>query len=239
MSDITTLYRIYGHDESLLYIGISGNPGRRFKEHQDNQPWWSETAGARFQHFETRAEAERAEPLAIRSEFPKYNKVHNGSHACQSSKLASELEPGMFTYRRRDGSQVVSPLWLRPELLLEPYVDEWCPSSGQSQLSFWVNSVKRSYPEEYEADAVPILWLVMPAAEFPPYQKLDWTQKTFLSHYTRPYDSTGFVDWFSLEVRNDRRPEFAQQLGWEPSAMQPTCPLRSIIESKNEAMVEW
>lgn len=239
MIDNTTLYRIYGHDDSLLYIGISGNPGRRFKEHQGNQPWWGEASNASFEHFETRLEAEQAEPLAIQSEFPKYNKVHNGSRVDEMFERVSQLETGKFAYRRRDGSQVVSNLWLSPELLLEPYVDEWCPSLGQSQLRFWVDLVRKSYPEEYEADAVPILWLVMPATEFPPFQKLEWTQDNFLSHYTQPYDSTGFLDWFSLEVRHDRRPEFARQLGWKPSAMQPTCPLKSIIESKNRALIEW
>ena len=237
---MTTLYRIYGHDQSLLYIGISGNPGRRFREHQDSQPWWDETSGAKFEHFETREQAEQAEILAIQSEFPKYNKAHNKSQVCEISEMVPDFGSGLFTYRRRrDGSQIVDNLWLSPELLLEPCVDDWCPSLGKTQFRFWVDLIRKSYPEEYEADAVPILWLVLPAAEFPPFQKLEWTDDNFLSHYTQPYDNTGFIDWFSLEVRHDRRPEFARQLGWKPSPFQPTCPLKSIIESKNRALIEW
>jgi predicted GIY-YIG superfamily endonuclease len=73
----TALYRIWGDEGLLLYIGISNNFGTRWKEHAKRQPWWDEmrrlTADA---WYDSRPEAEAAEEAAIKAEKPKYNKVH-------------------------------------------------------------------------------------------------------------------------------------------------------------------
>lgn len=77
--DHTTLYRFYGEEHELLYVGISGNPGRRFSQHARDKPWWHLVAESTMEHFATRAEALEAERAAITSERPRYNMVHNHS----------------------------------------------------------------------------------------------------------------------------------------------------------------
>ena len=39
MPDPTALYRLFGDADLLLYIGISDDFGRRWKEHAKTQPW--------------------------------------------------------------------------------------------------------------------------------------------------------------------------------------------------------
>jgi predicted GIY-YIG superfamily endonuclease len=71
-----TLYRLYNASGELLYVGISGRAWERWHQHAKGKTWWSEVTVTRVEHFTTRAEVEQAERLAIRTEFPKYNKTH-------------------------------------------------------------------------------------------------------------------------------------------------------------------
>lgn len=73
----TTLYRFFDAGGQLLYVGIAGNPGRRFGQHAKDKTWWTQVASSSMQHFNQRVEAERAERAAIRSEGPLHNVVHN------------------------------------------------------------------------------------------------------------------------------------------------------------------
>lgn len=75
----TTLYRFYDRDGLLLYIGIAGNPARRFKQHNDDKLWWSTVATSTMEHYPTRAAALKAEKLAIEAEVPLHNWVHNAA----------------------------------------------------------------------------------------------------------------------------------------------------------------
>ena len=73
----TALYRVYGEADLLLYIGISNDFGRRWKQHAKRQPWWAEMRRlAVDEWFDSRPEAEEAETAAIKAEKPKYNKQH-------------------------------------------------------------------------------------------------------------------------------------------------------------------
>lgn len=73
----TTLYRFFGDRRVLLYVGVGGNPGRRFNQHAKDKLWWPNVVTTTMEHFGTRQEALDAETAAIRSEFPLYNVVHN------------------------------------------------------------------------------------------------------------------------------------------------------------------
>jgi len=75
--DHTTLYRFFDSAGRLLYVGISGNPGRRFHQHSGEKPWWADVDRSTMEHFATRAEAEAAEVAAIKTERPLHNVVHN------------------------------------------------------------------------------------------------------------------------------------------------------------------
>lgn len=74
----TSLYRLFGGDDALLYIGIAGNPGRRFEQHAKDKPWWSEVCRVTIEHHPSRTAALLAEAEAIRSEHPQFNHIHNG-----------------------------------------------------------------------------------------------------------------------------------------------------------------
>ena len=72
------LYRQYGIDGDLLYVGISLEPLRRQNRHMNFANWRSNIFRILVEPFETREEALEAERVAIRQEFPKFNNVHNG-----------------------------------------------------------------------------------------------------------------------------------------------------------------
>lgn len=61
----------------LLYIGISDNFGRRWKEHAKQQPWWGEKRTLSVDcWYQSRNAAERAEQAAIKAERPRYNRQY-------------------------------------------------------------------------------------------------------------------------------------------------------------------
>jgi hypothetical protein len=72
----TALYRIYGDADLLLYIGISDDFGRRWRQHAKKQPWWPERRWMTVDWYDSRAEAEDAETAAIKAEGPVHNIVH-------------------------------------------------------------------------------------------------------------------------------------------------------------------
>lgn len=108
----TTLYRLYDADTDLLYVGISGNPGRRFDQHAKGptgKRWWSEVATGTMEHFATREEAAAAEVAAIQGECPRYNIAH----ATRPPKAKpAAVAPAMATSGRlSDGA----PWWINIE----------------------------------------------------------------------------------------------------------------------------
>lgn len=69
----TTLYRLYDEMDALLYVGIAGNPGRRFEQHRTDKPWWGDVATIKTRHFKDRVAAMEAERDAIQAEHPLHN----------------------------------------------------------------------------------------------------------------------------------------------------------------------
>jgi Arm DNA-binding domain len=72
------LYRHYHPNGDLLYVGISLEPLARQQKHVKGSAWRTQIAWIEIEPFETREEALEAERLAIRTEYPKHNTVHNG-----------------------------------------------------------------------------------------------------------------------------------------------------------------
>lgn len=79
----TALYRIFGVADLLLYIGISDDFGRRWKEHARLQVWWPERRWMTVDWYDTRADAEAAEETAVKAEGPVHNKVYAVPQAIQ------------------------------------------------------------------------------------------------------------------------------------------------------------
>lgn len=83
----TALYRLYGADDRLLYVGVSNDPPNRMQQHAGDKPWWPEVARHGLEWLDTRDEALDAERLAIYTEKPKYNHTHN------PSEILDQLRP--------------------------------------------------------------------------------------------------------------------------------------------------
>jgi hypothetical protein len=71
------LYRFFASDGSLLYIGITADPGARWKQHAGDKPWWSTVANITVEAFPSREAVLEAERAAILAERPRHNVVHN------------------------------------------------------------------------------------------------------------------------------------------------------------------
>jgi hypothetical protein len=70
-----SLYRHYGDNDDLLYVGISGDAVDRQKDHLKSAEWRADIRKITIEPCETYKQAEQAERRAIRSENPRYNKV--------------------------------------------------------------------------------------------------------------------------------------------------------------------
>jgi predicted GIY-YIG superfamily endonuclease len=77
----TALYRLRDKSDTLLYVGISDSPTRRWVEHAADKPWWSDVSDLSMEWFEDRPTALAAEARAIRTEKPLHNVVHNQAAA--------------------------------------------------------------------------------------------------------------------------------------------------------------
>lgn len=72
------VYRCFGGSGQLLYIGTTGNLGRRLAAHAQ-KIWFLEVRGITLEWYPDEETAEAAERRAIRIEQPKYNVVHKNA----------------------------------------------------------------------------------------------------------------------------------------------------------------
>lgn len=73
-----TLYRCYGADGSLLYIGITNDFDRRMRNHRNKSRWFGLVDRTEEQKVIGRYTAQHLEERAIKAEKPAYNRQHNG-----------------------------------------------------------------------------------------------------------------------------------------------------------------
>lgn len=67
------VYRLYGDDMRLLYVGITWHPFARWTAHASHKPWWHQVAYASLSEFPDDRAARDAETVAIHEERPLYN----------------------------------------------------------------------------------------------------------------------------------------------------------------------
>jgi len=241
MNDETTaLYRFFSKSDELLYIGISNCIPRRFDQHGDTKPWYTQVARMTVEHHPNRTKALIAEKAAIHAEKPKYNIQHNR----RSSKRSTTAAPGRWLFASAiSGVQFQTDLHLYGELDCSGVVGDYDHLDGEGQLAVYLEYLEENYPQWLEDDEVPILWSVRgrSVSAFAPFQvgkfaleAVGGPMDDFLSDFTWPVDRSTRedLDFFKLPVRIDRFPEFAEALDWMPSPLQPTCPLRSILDSR-------
>lgn len=80
-SDTHALYRFHDATGTLLYVGITADPGARWRKHAHDKPWWTHIATITVETHPSRAEVLEAERTAILTEKPLHNIVHNRSTA--------------------------------------------------------------------------------------------------------------------------------------------------------------
>jgi len=73
----TALYRLYGEDDILLYVGITGNPSTRFAQHAADKHWWPNVVRKDVEWYTRRSYALAAEEAAIRKHGPVWNREHS------------------------------------------------------------------------------------------------------------------------------------------------------------------
>jgi predicted GIY-YIG superfamily endonuclease len=73
----TAVYRLYGADDQLLYIGCTDDPESRWVQHAGDKSWWPKVTRKAVEWRDTREEALAAEAAAIAGEAPEWNWTHN------------------------------------------------------------------------------------------------------------------------------------------------------------------
>lgn len=73
----TYVYRLFGDNDELLYVGCTAYLAERLATHRQQKPWWREVRRYTATSYWPRAEALKAEWEAIQTERPKYNVVGN------------------------------------------------------------------------------------------------------------------------------------------------------------------
>jgi hypothetical protein len=131
------LYRFYDAANILLYVGITIDPGVRFKKHYADKPWWSEIANIKIEPFPDRVSVLEAERDAIWKEQPIHNIVHSAG--------ATAIRKAAFDEFDEYGRLLVStdPAWralalAHPQLLI---LEKWISDFGQGYMGwYWSES---------------------------------------------------------------------------------------------------
>ena len=72
----TALYRLFGKEDRLLYVGIAVNPEKRLASHRTSKPWWPEVTRHTIDWLDDWESALKREAEAIHAERPVHNIIH-------------------------------------------------------------------------------------------------------------------------------------------------------------------
>lgn len=130
-------------------------------------------------------------------------------------------------------------LWLYPEPNGSAIVDE-CGDNPLDQARGYLRALEAgSYADDL--DAVVIYWSVVVGdpidggcrgIEAAPFQR-DNPLKNFLDYYSWPVELTSrkALNWYTMEVRQDRFESFWTAMGWIPSPLQHKCAMAAILRA--------
>ena len=93
----TALYRLFGKDDRLLYVGIAVNPDKRIANHRNNKPWWPEVTRHTIDWLGDWESALKREAEAIHAERPVHNIIHRPYGTAEQTG--------------RSGFDLVLPVW--------------------------------------------------------------------------------------------------------------------------------
>lgn len=117
------LYRFYGSNDVLLYVGVTAQPNERWGEHVRKKPWWPKVRRQTGEWFASREAAEDAERKAIETEEPLYNVVYSRRTpepltATETRLLMYDLDAVLDTERIRLAELPARLRYLAPDIPL-------------------------------------------------------------------------------------------------------------------------
>jgi predicted GIY-YIG superfamily endonuclease len=95
----TELYRHFGADNRLLYVGVALKALIRLTQHCDYSDWFKEIKRVEIEWFESREAALAAEREVIQKEQPLYNVRHKLRHLTRAEYSARELLQHLVTFK--------------------------------------------------------------------------------------------------------------------------------------------
>lgn len=88
--DKQTLYRHFGADGELLYVGVTSRIPSRIKDHSKQSHWWLNISRIELEHFDSREAVLEAERAAIINEKPKHN-IHHARGSVVEMQSRTEI----------------------------------------------------------------------------------------------------------------------------------------------------
>jgi predicted GIY-YIG superfamily endonuclease len=229
----TTLYRLYDSAGTLLYVGIAGNPGRRFEQHRKDKPWWGEVAEIKVAHYPTRAEAAHAETAAIKTERPRHNIIHNnGRPAYEPPSVAT----GEWSFRNRayPDNWRTMPLELQWEIDYTSYSHDEGITDPHEAFEEWARLILGSPRAINENGCVSISWFVRGKGVFEgaPFRRPRPEWGDFFTHFTWPVDLTRRVDlnFFELPLHAGKSWYIEPASGFRPSHFQQEVHFDTLLQ---------
>jgi hypothetical protein len=245
-----TLYRFYGSDERLLYIGISVNPWSRFKQHRDDKQWWDDIAQITMEKYPSRETVLEAERRAIGAEKPEHNVVHNRGRSYATAPANAHT----WRFRGRNpGDERTGELYLTYQVELDPIGDEYDPFCESADDTFWhwrdawLRYRRRLTSGEllaYPVSVVPISWAVTGVSTFESasprnYWWFENRSEWWGDFYTRPINATTGLPLTSVvhlpiekKVWTPKRSAgggfITAATGWTPTPLQPWVDIDSL-----------
>lgn len=89
---MTQLYRHYGADGELLYVGISLSAINRLIQHSDGAAWFPRITKVEVEKFEDREAAIEAEIRVIKEERPLFNR----HHTLKATRKIAVMSPNQY-----------------------------------------------------------------------------------------------------------------------------------------------
>lgn len=135
----TTLYRMWGDNHRLLYVGITKRGYGRMYNHARMSEWWRQVITISLEHYPSREDAMAAEARAIHREKPIYNIQHQRITERQR-RYFPEMVPVMpVRASASDGAaQFIGAEFTTPEgtmgvIVDEPYAGLMLVAEGESE----------------------------------------------------------------------------------------------------------
>jgi predicted GIY-YIG superfamily endonuclease len=142
----TSLYRLFDHDDQLLYVGITCNPDDRWRRHAGDKAWWPTVVRKALEWHVDRETALLAECHAITTEHPRWN-IAQPNPADPLRSAGGAKSPG----RPKIGQKPI--VSFRPDAELLAEFDQYAAAEGRSRTDVltalmhdWVHKKNRAKP---------------------------------------------------------------------------------------------